>query len=61
MSARSGKECAAMETQFNYIFRCVTFRTMSVPSFNSFCSKLIEIVSLFFRLEVKLSQIGSRR
>ena len=42
-TGRTGKESVAMETKFNYIFKCVTFGTMSVPSFNGFCRKLIEI------------------
>ena len=34
---RTGKESVAMETQFNYTCKCVTFGTMSVSSFNGFC------------------------
>ena len=40
---RTGKESVAVEMQFNYICKCVTFQTMSVSSFNGFCRKLIEI------------------
>ena len=36
----TGKDIAAMETQFNYIFKCVTFRTMSVSSFDGFINLL---------------------
>ena len=40
---RTGKESVAMEPQFNYIRKWVTFGTISVSSFNGFCRKLIEI------------------
>ena len=40
---RTGKESVAMETQFNYKCKCVTFESTSVSSFNRFCLKLIEI------------------
>ena len=43
---RIGKECVAMETWFNHIWKCVIFGTMSVASFNGFCRKLIEVASV---------------
>ena len=42
-TGRTGKESVAMETQFNYICKCVTFENMDISSFNGFCRKLIEI------------------
>ena len=47
-TGRTGKESVAMETQFNYICKCVTFRTMSVSSYNGFWRKLIEIALFIY-------------
>ena len=45
-SVGPGNECVAMETWFYYISRCVTLRTIDVPSFNCFCKKLTKIAPL---------------
>ena len=46
------KECVAVETEFNYIWKCVTFGTMSVSSFNGFCHKLIKVASVIFNVKL---------
>ena len=49
-NGRTGKESVAMETQFNYICKCVTFGNTSASSFNGFCSKFIEISPSFYSM-----------
>ena len=39
-TGKTEKESVAMEMQFNYIRKFVTFGTMSVTCFNGFCRKL---------------------
>ena len=55
-TGRTGKECIAMETEFNNIWKCVTFGTTSVPSFTGFCCKLIKVAS-FYIFIVKLGWV----
>ena len=49
-TGRTAKESVAMETKFNYICKCVTFRTMSVSRFNGFCGILIEIAPMIYSM-----------
>ena len=49
-TGKTGREIVAMETQFYYICKCVTFGTMSVSSFNGFCRKSIEIAPFIYSM-----------